>query len=70
MTACVYAGGGGGGVVVACQIGWWCTIGTPTPILENWPKIFEDEKKSVGVPPPPPPKKILRTPPYDRLYKK
>ena len=26
----------------ACQRGWWCTIGTPTLSLENWPqKVLE-----------------------------
>ena len=41
--------------VVACYRGWWCTKIPYTPCLENWPKNFKKEKKSVGVPPPPPP---------------
>ena len=30
-------------------------MGAPTLCLENWPKNFNVEKKSSGVPPPPPP---------------
>ena len=33
----------------ACQRGWWCTMGTPTPSLENWLKHFEEGKKMLGV---------------------
>ena len=28
----------------ACKRGWWCTMGTPTLCLENWPKNVEVEK--------------------------
>ena len=38
----------------ACQRGWWCTMYTPTPCLENWPNNFEAKKKVTESPPPTP----------------
>ena len=37
------------------QRGWWCTMGTPTLCLENWPKNCEVGEKTCRSPPPPPP---------------
>ena len=41
----------------ACQRGWWCTMFTPTPCLEDWPQNFETKKKKktnkIMEPPPP-----------------
>ena len=33
--------------LIACQRGWWCTMDTPIPHLENWLKKLTKEKKSV-----------------------
>ena len=60
----------------ACQRGWWCTMDTPTPCMENWPKMLRPKKWrspppplgaaswhacNVTPPPPPPLKKMLCT---------
>ena len=31
--------------LIACQRGWWCTMDTPIPHLENWLKKLRKKKK-------------------------